>query len=246
VRLAQKNREGATQDFEKAAELEPGWKAELDGLLAGKPAGGAGPSGTPGRPPPAAPVPKGPAPPIDWKKLKSGLAACLIWTVALVGLGLSGIPILGDLPRRALDGPYKAAWVVAHWSDPLHSPKGKNLCMEPFCVRMDTTHKYVGGHKGYTSQVDYHFCPDHSPHFLSLGLRMDGTIYVAYWVLVLVASALIFAPPIAFLSRLLLWPVLVPLVAFRKTGSSILLPGTGNWMLGVLGVLAAWLVFAIW
>lgn len=84
-------------------------------------------------------------------------------------------------PVRAVDVYYKAGWMVAHWSDEESFPSGSNVCTYLFCTRTDTVPKYVGGRRGYTSQVSYNYCAIHEPEFISMGNRLDGFLYFLYW-----------------------------------------------------------------
>ena len=99
-------------------------------------------------------------------------AALLALSVLATGCGLVTRPV--DVYSRAF-------FIADHWNDPKLFPPKANLCMETFCRRVDTTKQYVGGHKGYTSQVYYRYCPAHSPSFVATGSRLDGFFYFVYW-----------------------------------------------------------------
>ena len=85
------------------------------------------------------------------------------------------------LVTRPVDVYYKAGFVLTNLGDPVRLPPHANLCMEQFCTRTDTQKKYVGGRKGYTSQVQYNYCPLHQPSFVATKSRLDGPLYFVYW-----------------------------------------------------------------
>lgn len=114
--------------------------------------------------------------------------------IALAALAATGC----DATERSVDVFYRAGHIVTHWSE----VKSKELCTENFCTRTDTTQKYVGGHKGYTSETTYDYCPSHEPRFVKTGTRFVDLFrgfhfawaFVLSCVLASAAMALAFAP----------------------------------------------------
>jgi hypothetical protein len=102
--------------------------------------------------------------------------ACVPALLALAALS-SGC----GLVTRPVDVYSRAYFIVDNWNNPQRFPHQANLCMDTFCRRFDTAKKYVGGHRGYTSQVFYRYCPEHRPSFVSTGTRLDGFFYFVYW-----------------------------------------------------------------
>ncbi|HLY75058.1 MAG TPA: tetratricopeptide repeat protein, partial [Planctomycetota bacterium] len=257
AKLDLKDREGAAADFKTASSLNPDLKASLERALGG----GASSGGVAGKVPakPAAPKVVGTSTPLNGGEVRSLVFGWAGFAFVMLLLGIPKIPILGDWPRRTLDVGYKAWWIVEHWNNPLVFPHKANLCMEPFCTRIDTTKKYVGGHRGYTSQVDYNYCPEHQPTFFSMGIRFDGFLYFIYWAVAIFLSAFLYGVPFALALRILMWPVLLPLWKAGKISSGLLLPRlpeSGSpaekklntfsfWVTGAF-VLSLWTMFAFW
>jgi tetratricopeptide (TPR) repeat protein len=254
ARLDLKDRQGASEDFSKASALNPDLKASLDAAL-GSPA-------APGKKAALPEAPAGPkesAPPLKPHEVRSSLVVWGVFTVITVGLGLSGIPVLGDIPRRALDAGYKAWWVVDHWNDSVALPPKANLCMYPFCTSTETREKYVGGRHGYTSQVFHHYCPSHMPTFFSMGVRFDGFLYFLYWCATIILSIFLYGAPLSLLLRMAMWPVLLPMWRSGKISSGLLYPrfvevtegteaklaGFTAWTAGGL-TMAMWVMYAWW
>jgi len=143
------------------------------------------------------------------------------WLLTAAGLILLGVPVLGLVfigTMRAADAYYKTGWMVAHWNDAESFPPGRNVCMHHFCTRTDTVLKHVGGRRGYTSEVQYYYCPVHESSFISTGGQFDGFLYFCYWIVAIICSAippLVLLIPMAFseskfwLVKLLIWPSLI-------------------------------------
>jgi tetratricopeptide (TPR) repeat protein len=254
-RLELKDRKGASEDFEKASALNPELKPSLNAALAARSAPGKGVAAGSGH----AAASGRPSPPLDPAGVKVSLVGWSVFAAVMVGLGLSGIPILGDLPRRVLDAGYKGWWVVDHWNDAVAFPPKSELCMFPFCTKTDTHKKFVGGHRGYTSQVLHYYCGAHEPTFFSMGIRFDGFLYMLYWFAAIVLSVFLYGPPVALLLRVAMWPVLIPMWRAGKISSGFLFPrlqdftSAGETKLisftvsAALGfTLALWIMYAWW
>ena len=160
--------------------------------------------------------------------LRSSLGALLLLSLS-TGCGLV---------TRPLDVYYRAGWMIAHHDDQRAFPPKSNLCMETFCTRTDTTKKFAGGHKGYTSQAYYYYCPIHQPSFVNTGSRFDGFLRFVYWGTVFLISHLLafgfFSLPALGLQRLF---------AKRTDFVELVMPVT-YLAFGISA--AAWLMFAIW
>ncbi len=228
----------ATEDFKKAMSLDSSLKPELLPLVEpaaptpGPPATASSPpvpvvrSSPPSVPPLGAAATLKPAalrsPAAEWTAKEA--VVILFINLALIGLGLLKIPYLSGIPARAVDIPYKAAWIVAHWTDQVAFPHECNLCMEPFCTRTDVTKKYVYGRPHYTSETRWRYCPVHEPGMLRTETRIDGMFMIGYWMLSLLCLAIIVISGTVFAIRLALLPVLGILVISGKLPGPALLP----------------------
>ena len=161
------------------------------------------------------------------------------WAITAVIIIVLGVPVLGLLylgVMRSADVYYKAGWMIAHRNDAAAFPPGSKLCIHEFCTRTDTTLKYVGGRRGYTSEVQYRYCPVHEPNFVKFGSQLDGFLYFCYWVVAIICSLI--AP------CLLLMPIAIIFVRGFKASE-----GTVGGIFGFVPlaiVIAAWVMFAWW
>jgi len=161
--------------------------------------------------------------------------AAVLLALALLGSGCGVF-------TRPVDVYMRAGWMVANWNEPRAFPPRANVCMEEFCRRTDTARKYVGGRKGYTSQVHYRYCPEHSPHFVATGSRFDGFFYFVYW-----GSAFIAA--FGYVALILFLPVFgVASLIGKARGREVDIEGPATVVTFVAFAInvAAWLMFAIW
>jgi hypothetical protein len=104
---------------------------------------------------------------------KPALGALALFALLSSGCGLF---------TRPADVYYRAGWMITHLNDASFPPKS-NLCMETFCTRTDTVKKFAGGHRGYTSQAYYRYCPLHTPGFVNTNSRLDGFLRFCYWIM---------------------------------------------------------------
>jgi hypothetical protein len=235
----------ATEDFKTAISLDPSLTSELSPLIqAGTPSPAApavvsSPPGPVATPSPSLPsqasVPlkrsANPSRASDWT-VKDGMVILCI-NLVLIGLAIIKIPYLSGIPARSLDIPYKAAWVIGHWTDQVAFPHECNLCMEPFCTRTDVTKKYVYGRPHYTSETRWRYCPAHEPGMMRTETRLDGMLMIVYWILSLVCLAIILISGTLLIVRLALLPVLGVLVISGKLPGRALLPfgeGKDSWL----------------
>src|SRR5581483_8750302 len=93
--------------------------------------------------------------------------------------------------------------------DQVAFPHECNLCMEPFCTRVDVVKKHVCGRAGYTSQTKWRYCPAHEPSLLTTGTRLDAFILLPYMGLSLILSAFAVVFALMIPVRLLLLPVVL-------------------------------------
>ncbi len=134
--------------------------------------------------------------------------------------------------------------MISHLEDAQAFPRKSNLCMETFCTRTDTHKKFAGGHKGYTSQVYYNYCPIHEPSFVNTGTRLDGLLRFFYWGVTFLISYILAFGLLALPAQgmLLLYDKLR-----RSTIASDFIRVAAPVTAVAFGVCsAAWLMFAIW
>jgi tetratricopeptide (TPR) repeat protein len=213
---------GAGEDFKQAMALDPSLAPELTPLIQAAP-----PSGPTPKAPPAVPVRAAPAPAssqAETPKAPSEFIVILVFILVVGGLGVLRIPYLSGIPARALDIPYKAAWIVAHWTDEVAFPPESHLCMEVFCTRTDVKKKYVCGRPRYTSETNWRYCPAHEPSLFATGSRLDGMIVIVYFGLSVVAGVLWVVALLSLLVRIALLPFLGPLVLAGKLPRQALFP----------------------
>jgi hypothetical protein len=178
---------------------------------------------------------------------KEKLTDSLLLIVFLVVLGVPVVGLLYLGTFRAADVFYKAGWMVAHWNDATEFPPGSNLCMHHFCTRTDTTLKHVGGRRGYTSEVQYYYCPIHNSDFVSTGGQFDGFLYFLYWAVAIICSFFLLVIPLF----LILLPFMIVTDRFKKVSVSFSqrLDSVGGSIVafgGVTILLVVWVMFAWW
>lgn len=90
--------------------------------------------------------------------------------------------------KQSLDAWTRAAWMFANAKDEQAFPRKAELCAAPFCTRVDTQPKYVGGNPGHRSATNLPFCPEHNSGLPSTGSRYDDLLRFIYWVVAMILS----------------------------------------------------------
>lgn len=190
---------GAIADFRRAVELEPSRADELnrqiDELARGTPAAAYTPP-TPASAPvhvvspaPSPTVPSLPAkPPLTLRRVLHGVLTAL-WAIPLglvavatiLAFAACVIALFAFAAVKATDVMAATVYMVGHWSDPEAFPPGAQFCKKFYCRRTDTVEKHVAGRRGYTSEVDVFFCPDHEPAEAMGMLRDLGQMGGGLW-----------------------------------------------------------------
>jgi hypothetical protein len=119
---------------------------------------------------------------------QSSIIGCAVAGIILVVLLLAILYPFRQAGRQSLDVWTRAAWMVTHRKDEQAFPPKAELCAAPFCTRVDTQPKYVGGNPGHRSETTLPFCPDHASGLPSTGSRYDDLIRFIYWVLAIALS----------------------------------------------------------
>lgn len=131
------------------------------------------------------------------------MGAVLLAVLALPVLGLAYLGL-----ARTADLYYKTGWMVAHWNEAAAFPASSNVCMHEFCTRTDTKLKHVGGRSGYTSEIQYYYCPLHESSFFATGGQFDGFLYFCYWLVAIACSAIppfLLIAPFSFIPGIEKW-----------------------------------------
>lgn len=151
--------------------------------------------------------------------------------------------------KQSLDVWTRAAWIVRNITDEQVFPRRAELCAAPFCTRVDTQPKYVGGNPGHRSETTLPFCPEHTSGLPLTKSRFDDGIRFIYWVLAMALSYL----EAAFLLTVAFYPLALIGAFVRRSPK-----GEGPWEralanssafgIGVGGIatLVAWGMFAWW
>ncbi|MEY2564583.1 MAG: hypothetical protein QOH88_2776 [Verrucomicrobiota bacterium] len=113
---------------------------------------------------------------------KSSAIGCVV--AGLIGAAalLAILYSFRQAPAQSLDVWHRAAWIFAHFKDDQAFPPKAELCAAPFCRRVDTAPKYVGGNPGHRSETRIPFCPEHNSHLPSTGSRFDDLARFIYWI----------------------------------------------------------------
>ncbi|MBV8882024.1 MAG: tetratricopeptide repeat protein [Planctomycetaceae bacterium] len=201
---------GADADFRSAMALDATMVDELTPLL--QPTASAAPP----RPAPVS------AAPVEWTAKEVLVMTAIL--LAVLALGVVRIPYLGGISARALDFPYKAGWIVGHWTDPIAFPHECNLCMEPFCTRVDVAKKHVCGRPGYTSDTRWRYCPAHEAGLICTDTRLDAFVMIPYMGLSLLLGAVAIGFGALYLVRILLLPVTAVLALRGRIPKGAVLP----------------------
>jgi len=177
-------------------------------------------------------------------------------TVGCVVAGLIGAVVLlailysfRQAPAQSLDVWSRAAWMCAHFKDDQVFPPKAELCAAPFCRRVDTTPKYVGGNPGHRSETRIPFCPDHRSGLPSTGSRFDDLIRFIYWISAMAMSWVEAALVLSILCYplALIWAFLRP----DSTGESpwkraAPYAGAVGMAIGGAATILGWFMFAWW
>jgi hypothetical protein len=151
--------------------------------------------------------------------------------------------------KQSLDVWTRAAWMFAHRTDDQAFPHKAELCATPFCTRVDTEPKYVGGNPGHRSETTLPFCPEHTSGLPRTGSRFDDLIRFIYWMVAVVLSWL----EVTLAFAIVCYPLALVLAFFRRDQE-----GPGYWRraidyslafgIGIGGVatLLVWGMFAWW
>ncbi len=178
----------------------------------------------------------------------STIVVSTIVGIVFLGLVLAILYPFRQAAPQSLDVWTRAAWMVSHWSDAQAFPPKSNLCAAPFCARLDTRKKYVGGNPGRRSETSLPFCPEHEPGLPRTGTRFDDLVRFIYWVVAILLSWLEGSVALA----LVCFPItLLDAVVRRKPGESLwsrafdgaLAFGT---LVAAIATVTVWFMFAWW
>jgi hypothetical protein len=180
---------------------------------------------------------------------KSSIIGCTVTGIILAVLLCAILYPFRQTGKQSLEVWTRAAWMFAHRTDDQAFPHKAELCAAPFCTRVDTQPKYVGGNPGHRSETTLPFCPEHDSALPRTGTRYDDLIRFIYWVVAMVLSCLeaTLILGIAFYPVAIVWEFLRPKPAGegpwkRALVSSVAL---GLFMGGAATVLV-WGMFAWW
>jgi hypothetical protein len=154
-----------------------------------------------------------------------------------------------QIGKQSLDVWTRAAWMFTNAKDEQAFPPKAELCAAPFCRRVDTQPKYVGGNPGHRSEAKLPFCPEHTSGLPSTGSRYDDLIRFIYWGLAMILSWLeaTLILSIACYPLALAWAFLRPVPAGEGPWKRALLSSAGLGMvIGGAATLLVWGMFAWW
>jgi hypothetical protein len=170
-----------------------------------------------------------------------GIVAALILCAILYPFRQSG--------KQSLDVWTRAAWMFAHAKDEQAFPPKAELCAAPFCRRVDTQPKYVGGNPGHRSATTLPFCPEHNSGLPKTGTRYDDLLRFIYWVVAMILSWIeaIFVLGVASYPLALVWAFLR-----RDPGGespwrrALVYSATLGILIGGAATVLVWSMFAWW
>ena len=174
---------------------------------------------------------------------------CAVGGLVLLLLGLALLYPFRQAGKQSLDAWTRSAWIIQNWKDEGAFPAKAELCATPFCTRVDTQPKYVGGNPGHRSETKLPFCPDHTSALPRTGSQFDDLVRCIYWVLSMILSALEATLALAIPALPLCLGVCFLLRGKQEGGiwSNGLSYALGfGMLLGVPATLGAWFMFAWW
>ena len=118
----------------------------------------------------------------------SSILGCAVGGIIGVVVLLAILYPFRQAPAQSLDVWSRAAWMFANAKNEQVFPPKAELCAAPFCRRVDTQPKYVGGNPGHRSETKLPFCPEHTSGLPRTGSQFDNLIRFIYWVLAMALS----------------------------------------------------------
>jgi hypothetical protein len=177
-------------------------------------------------------------------------------TVGCVVAGIIGLLLLCAIlypfrqaGKQSLDVWTRAAWMFTNAGDEQAFPHKAELCAAPFCTRVDTQLKYVGGNPGHRSETTLPFCPEHNSALPKTGTRYDDLIRFIYWVVAMVLSCLeaTLILGIAFYPVAVIWEFLRPKPAGEGPWKRALVSSVAlGLFIGGAATILVWVMFARW
>jgi hypothetical protein len=151
--------------------------------------------------------------------------------------------------KQSIDAWTRAAWMFAHAKDQQNFPPNAELCAAPFCRRVDTQPKYVGGNPGHRSATTLPFCPEHESGLPKTGSRYDDLLRFIYWVIAMILSWLeaILILSIVCYPLALIWAFLRPDKAGEGPWRRAMVSSTAlGAVVGGAAAILVWVMFAWW
>lgn len=187
-------------------------------------------------------------PKVNSEGAPSSILGCAVGGIIVAVLLLAILYPFRQAPAQSVDVWSRAAWMFANAKNEQVFPPKAELCAAPFCRRVDTEPKYVGGNPGHRSETKLPFCPEHTSGLPSTGSRFDDLLRFIYWVLAMALSWL----EVAVVLGLASYPFALAVAFFRPDKAA------GPWRravdysltfgVGIGGVasLLVWGMFAWW
>ena len=139
--------------------------------------------------------------------------------------------------------------MFANANDEQAFPAKAELCAAPFCRRVDTVRKYVGGNPGHRSETTLPFCAEHTSGLPKTGTRYDDLLRFIYWVLAMILSWIeaIFILGIISYPLALAWAFFRPAPAGEGPWRRALVSSTAvGLVIGGAATILVWGMFAWW